>query len=76
MMTAMIQMFYLTILVAVIPRLKGVNHHQVFKQLNFILCRLYAKSWIDSFMPKGFTNPQGNEGDSDKSNGESQKMLH
>lgn len=57
MMTAMIQMFYLTILVAVIPR-------------------LYAKSWIDSFLPKGFTITQGNGEDGDKRNGESQKMLH
>jgi len=57
MLTALVQMFYLTILVAVLPR-------------------LYAKSWIDSFLPKDFSTSQSNGEDSEKTNGESQKMLH
>ena len=52
------------------------HHHNMNVTKVALSYRLYAKSWIDSFLPKGFTNPQGNEGDSDKSNGESQKMLH
>ena len=38
--------------------------------------RLYAKSWIDSFLPKDFSTSQSNAEESEKTNGESQKMLH
>ena len=77
MMTAMIQLFYLTILAAVIPRLIIIKMRSRLQGTScFILYRLYAKSWIDSFLPKGFTNTQGNGEDGDKRNGESQKMLH
>ena len=67
----------------VLPDHPGGRHSQVTKRQHNqnvtssdFVCRLYAKSWIDSFLPKDFSNPQSNGDDLEKPNGESQKMLH
>ena len=75
MLTALVQMFYLTILAAVLPRLQGIIHNQNVTKVT-LFYRLYAKSWIDSFLPKKFSTSKSNGEDSEKTNGESQKMLH
>ena len=52
------------------------RHHNMKVTEVTLFYRLYAKSWIDSFLPKDFSTSQSNGEDSEKTNGESQKMLH